>query len=224
MTTQEIAMVDDYKRDFKALYQKRARHYDFTTRLFYLLGFREWAYRKQAVAKLGLRPGQTVVDIGCGTGLNFSLFEEAIGAEGTILGVDMTPAMLDQARARVQTHAWSNVKLIQGDAAAYTFPSGVDAVFASFALTPIPEYEAVIAKAYAALRPGGRMTILELKRPQRIPEWILKPVRWLLKPFGVQPMHESFKPWLAMERQFGSIEIKEFYLGAVYIAVSKKAS
>lgn len=56
--------------ELKALDRKRSRWYDFTANLYYLLGFREWAYRKKAVAALNLKPGDTVVEIGCGTGLN----------------------------------------------------------------------------------------------------------------------------------------------------------
>ena len=55
------------------LYRKRARNYDFTANLYYLIGFREYAYRRMAVEALGLKRADTVVDIGCGTGLNFGL-------------------------------------------------------------------------------------------------------------------------------------------------------
>jgi hypothetical protein len=61
------------------LYRKRAPRYDWSAQLYYVLGFREWAYRKKAVRALRLRPGDTVVEIGCGTGLNFGLLQEAVG-------------------------------------------------------------------------------------------------------------------------------------------------
>lgn len=83
------------------LYRKRARRYNFTANLYYLAGFREWAYRQRAVEALNLQQGDTVVEIGCGTGLNFSLLHQAVGPTGRVIGVDLTDAMLAQARQRV---------------------------------------------------------------------------------------------------------------------------
>lgn len=54
--------------ELTALYRKRAKRYDWTANRYYLIGFREWAYRKKAVAALCLMRGDTVVEIGCGTG------------------------------------------------------------------------------------------------------------------------------------------------------------
>jgi ubiquinone/menaquinone biosynthesis C-methylase UbiE len=69
-----------------SIYRKRAKRYDWTNLLLYLIGFRHWAYRKHAVEALGLQKGDTVVDLGCGTGLNFSLLQEQIGPQGKIIG------------------------------------------------------------------------------------------------------------------------------------------
>ena len=80
------------------LYRRQAKHYDFVTQLYYLAGFRVWAYRKAAINALALRRGDTVVEFGCGTGLNFGLLEKEIGTEGRIIGVDLTDAMLSRAR------------------------------------------------------------------------------------------------------------------------------
>ncbi len=88
-------------------YRDRARHYDITGNLYYLLGFRVGAYRRQAIQALQLRPGDTVVDIGCGTGLNFPHLEHVIGPGGRIIGVDLTDAMLEEAKLRVEKHGIS---------------------------------------------------------------------------------------------------------------------
>jgi ubiquinone/menaquinone biosynthesis C-methylase UbiE len=56
-----------------SLYRKRAKRYDRSALLLYLAGFRHWAYRERAIQSLALNDGDTVVDLGCGTGLNFSL-------------------------------------------------------------------------------------------------------------------------------------------------------
>lgn len=145
------------------LYRRRAKRYDFTANLYYLLGFREWKYRKKAIAALALRPGDTVVELGCGTGLNFGLFESAIGPDGKIIGVDLTDAMLDGARARVTRGGWSNVKLAQRDAGQYEFPSRVNGIISTFALMLVPEFDDVIKRGAQAISPGRRLVVADLK-------------------------------------------------------------
>ena len=88
---------------------------------------------------LGLRAGDSVIDIACGTGLNFPLIEEAIGPEGRIVGVDLTDAMLAQAQDRIKANGWRNISLVQADAADFGFPAGVDAILSTYALTQVPD-------------------------------------------------------------------------------------
>lgn len=95
-----------------ALYRKRAKRYDWATLLLYLVGFRHRAYRKRAIHSLALRQGETVVELGCGTGLNFALLQKQISPGGRIIGVDLTDAMLDGVvaashRLAGQTSNWS---------------------------------------------------------------------------------------------------------------------
>lgn len=60
------------RTELVSLYRRRAARYDFTANLYYLVGFREWRYRERGVESLHLQQGDTVVEIGCGTGLNFT--------------------------------------------------------------------------------------------------------------------------------------------------------
>ena len=143
------------REEVLGVYRKRARRYDLTANVYYLLGFREWAYRKRAIAALGLRPGDTVVEIGCGTGLNFGLLEERIGPQGRLIGVDLTDAMLSRARERVRDKGWRNVELVECPAASFRFPPGIDGILSTFALTLEPEYDQVIERGAEALEPGG---------------------------------------------------------------------
>lgn len=95
------------KNQPKAIYYVWAKHYDFSLRLFNLIGFRYQQYRKEAVNRLNLKAGNTVVDLGCGTGLNFPLLEKQIGPEETtIIGVDLSESMLQQAQQRVSKAGW----------------------------------------------------------------------------------------------------------------------
>src|ERR1700741_4725388 len=82
-------------------YRKKAKHYDITSLLYPMPGYPHRAQRRRAVQALGLRAGDSVVDIACGTGLNFPLIEEAIGPGGRLIGVDLTDAMLGRAQDRI---------------------------------------------------------------------------------------------------------------------------
>jgi ubiquinone/menaquinone biosynthesis C-methylase UbiE len=127
-----------------SLHRKRAKWYDRDTLFLYLAGFRHWAYRKRAIQSLALNHGDTVVDLACGTGLNFFLLQQQAGPRGKITGVDLTDAMLDEAAGRVAAHGWSNVELVKLDVARYVFPASLDGILSTFALTLVPEFDDVI--------------------------------------------------------------------------------
>lgn len=206
------------KREIVQLYQKRSRWYDVTANLYYLIGFREWAYRKKAVAALNLQPGKTVVEIGCGTGLNFSLLQRAVGENGTIIGVDLTEAMLDAARQRCERNGWSNVELIHSDAADYEFPAGINGVISTFALTLSPDYDEVIRRSATALAPGGRCVIADLKLPTGLSGKLLPILLPFFRPFGVTADLAERRPWESLETHFDEATMREMYFGYIYIA------
>src|SRR6201996_6706835 len=137
-------------------YRKKAEHYDITSRLYPAPGYPQRPQRLRAVQALSLRPGDTVIDMACGTGLNCSLLQRAVGPGGRIVGVDLTDAMLAQAQDRIKANDWRNVTLVQADAAGFDFPAEVNAIMSTYALTQVPECAEVIAHGTAALGPGGR--------------------------------------------------------------------
>src|SRR5215210_333177 len=83
--------------------------------------------RRLVVKRLQLEPGETVLDVACGTGLAFGLLEAGIGAEGRVVGIDLSGDMLAVARARVQGAGWPNVTLIEASAEEAEIPFQVDA-------------------------------------------------------------------------------------------------
>lgn len=201
------------------LYRKRARRYDLTSRLYGLLGFRIGSCRERAVAALGLEPGDTVVEIGCGTGLNFSLLRTAVGAEGRIVGVDMTDAMLERARRRISDEGWRNVALVHSDAASYEFPQGVAGILSTFALTLVPEFDRVVQRGARALRAGGRWVLVDFKLPETAWEKALLPLLLpLSRPFGVTLDLAQRHPWESLACHLDRFEMEEHYLGFVYVA------
>ncbi|HKK27792.1 MAG TPA: methyltransferase domain-containing protein [Gemmatimonadota bacterium] len=211
------------KTELLTRYRKRAARYDLTANLYYLMGFREWAYRKRAVEALRLRPGDTVVEICCGTGLNLPLLRRAVGPEGRVIGVDMTDAMLEKALKRTAGRGWRNVELTLGDAAAYRFPERVDGILSTFALTLVPTYDRVIERGARALRDGGRWVVADLKLPGEGPARLLLPLLLLVsRPFGVTLDLGDRHPWESLGRHLRRSGLEEHYFGYAYVAWGEK--
>jgi ubiquinone/menaquinone biosynthesis C-methylase UbiE len=204
------------------LYQKRAENYDISANLYYLIGIREFAYRKKAVDALKLECGDTVVEIGCGTGLNFRLLRERVGSEGKIIGVDLTAEMLSAANKRIERQNWSNIELVQSDAAAYEFPDRTDGVISTFAITLIPEYDKIIKKGATALSPGKRLVILDFKMPDSWPMWLIKFFVTITRPFGVTLDLADRHPWESIEQCLDLAEFYTKYFGGIYITAGQK--
>ena len=214
-------MGDTGRDAVEALYRKRARNYDWTANLYYLIGYREWAYRRRAVAALHLGPGDTVVEMCCGTGLNFPLLQAAVGPAGRIIGVDLTDAMLDGARRRVERNGWTNVELVHSDAAGFEYPAGLAGILSTFALTMVPEYDRVIEGGAAALRPRGRWAVLDLTVPDRW-SWLSGLYLRLTRPFGASLEAARRRPWESLERYVGHVERQDFFLGFSYLVWAEK--
>jgi demethylmenaquinone methyltransferase/2-methoxy-6-polyprenyl-1,4-benzoquinol methylase len=209
------------KSEIRILYGRRARHYDLTANLYYLLGFREWRYRKRAVRSLQLAPGDTVVEIGCGTGLNFGLLRDAVGPNGRIVGVDMTEAMLAKALARIQQKGWQNIELVHSDVGSYDFPAGLSGILSTFALTLVPEYDDVIARGAKALAPGGRWVVADLKMPAGWSASLFPLLLPLFRPFGVSADLAARHLWESVCAHARWCEMHEYYFGYTYIVVGE---
>ncbi len=223
METENVSnLTTKSKGELVELYRRRAKHYDVTANLYYLLGFQELPYRQKAVKALHLQEGDLVVELCCGTGLNFRLLQQEVGRAGKIIGVDLTDAMLDKARERVKKNGWGNVELMHQDVAAYHLPESVDGVISTFALTLVPEYEEVIHRIHASLRLGGRFSLLDLKLPDG-PLRHLAPLGvFLTKPFGIEMKLAERHPWESMQKYFSKTSLEDLFGGFTYLAVGEK--
>ena len=210
------------KGEVADIYRKRAKNYDFTVRLYNLLGFRIDSYREEAIESLRLKPGNTVVDIACGTGANFLMLQERVGQNGKIIGVDFTDAMLAKARERVEKKQWRNVELVQSDAALYRFPAKVDGVISTFATIYMPEFDDVIRNGSRSLVGGGHMAILDFKLPNRRISR-LAPFAFIdTLPWGLSIEMASRHPWESMGRYLKGTRLAERYGGFVFVAVGER--
>ena len=221
-----MSQIDSTREHLITTYRKKARHYDLTSRLYPAPGYPQRAQRLRAVHALGLRPGDSVVDIACGTGLNFSLLEQAVGPHGRIVGVDLTDAMLAQARQRIERNGWSNISLVQADATEFDFPTEVDAILSTYALSQVPECGDVIAHGAAALSPGGRWVVLDLKAPDNAPRWLAQPGIALVRPFASIDEWIVRRPWeairAAMQDRLADLSWSELFFGTAFLAAGSR--
>jgi demethylmenaquinone methyltransferase/2-methoxy-6-polyprenyl-1,4-benzoquinol methylase len=168
-----------------------------------------------------------VVEIACGTGLNFPLIEEVIGPDGRIVGVDLTDAMLARAQERIEANRWSNVSLVQADAAGFDFPTEVDAILSTYALSQVPECTEVIAHGAAALSGGGRWVVLDLKLPANTPRWLARLGTAVGRPFGSIDEWIARRPWeairAAMEDTLADLSWTELVFGTSFLAAGSRA-
>jgi arsenite methyltransferase len=139
----------------RVLYQRHAVGYDASAR-------RTMPLRRRTIRLLRLKPGQTVLDVACGTGLSFGLLREGVGETGRIIGVDLSPQMLEQARARCEQEGWRNVTLIESAMESVAIPGPLDAILFNFTHDVIQSPRA-LERIFAAARPGARIAAAGMK-------------------------------------------------------------
>lgn len=202
---------------------RRFARYTLGARVYDALSL-EWpVYRPGRLAGidlLRLQPGDRVLDVGCGTGLNFPVLDAAVGPTGTIVGVDLSGQMLARAHARVQRHGWGNVCLIRADAgtcdlAGLFSDAAYDAVLATFALSVIGDGPAAWRSALAATRPGGRIAVVDLALPSG--RWsVLAPLARLACFTGGVDLNR--RPWRWVTRDLGDVERRSLRGGHIRVA------
>lgn len=139
------SIADFYER-WSDLYTSLSRHAPGVRRL-----------RRRTIDELELEATATVVDMGCGPGGNLGYIREEVGSSGTVIGIDVAPAMLERA-ARVDPRA----ALILGDGSRPPLRGPVDALLATFAVTLFDDPEVVIDEWWSLLGDGGRLGLLDL--------------------------------------------------------------
>lgn len=112
-----------------------------------------------AAAALGLRPGDRVLDAGCGTGRALAPLRSAVGPAGTVLGIDLTPAMLDRARARDKGREARGALLLGDVARLPVRDAALDAVFAAGLIAHLPEPARGLRELARVVRPGGVLAL-----------------------------------------------------------------
>ncbi len=143
-----------------AQYRRRANLYDRELALFEPI-------RTDAIERLRLRRGDTVLDVGCGTGLSFQRLHDRVGKGGRIVGIEQCPEMMAKAQGRVEENRWHNVELVCAPAATAKVRGLADAALFHFTHDVLRE-RAAIGNVLAHLKPGARVVASGL---QWAPAW-----------------------------------------------------
>lgn len=195
-----------------AHYRKRAAGYDLWTDAGQV-------YRRDTVQRLQLSQGEVVLDVGCGTGLNFAALEAQVGPGGRVIGLDLSTEMLAQAQARIQRHDWANVTLIGGAIEKAAIPVEADAALLC-GVHDVLRSPVALANVVDHVRPGGQIVAggakwVSWRRPN---SFAFNFYIWLMNRDYVTTFEGFAKPWSHLARLVSGIEVDEVFLGGGFIA------
>ncbi len=176
-------------------------------------------YRNETVRRLRLAAGDSVLDVGCGTGLNFAALEDLVRAQGEIVGIDISPEMLGRAQARIEQRRWRNIRLIQAAAEDFTIRSPVDGALLC-GVNDVLRSPVALANVIDQVRPGGQIVA---GGPKWVPWWqprslVVNFTVWLINQPYVTTFDGFARPWAHLAELLGRVELEEVFAGGGFIA------
>ena len=193
----------------KEKYRYRAKGYDASAR-------RTMGLRRRVVGMLGLNAGETVLDVACGTGLSIPLLAEAVGPAGRVIGVEVSPEMIRQARERVARGGLAQVTLIEASMEEAAFAGPLDAMLFNYTHDVLQSPRA-LRNIFSRARPGARVAVAGIKHP---PAWLF-PLR-LYRLAKARPYVTTFRgldqPWRMLGEYVADLAVQPVMLGTNYLA------
>ncbi|MFP8952982.1 class I SAM-dependent methyltransferase [Natrialbaceae archaeon A-arb3/5] len=178
--------------------------------------------RRTAIDYLDLDPGDRVLEIGCGPGVNFEQIASEIGDEGELIAVDYSPQMVEAARDRIEEHGWETVEVRRAEATSADLGPGFDAVVATLSMSVMPDARRAVENAYDALAEDGSLVVFDVRTVPRGPARIVNPLlgRLLAWYANWNPDGDVVE---AVQSVFDESEVVETYaLGVSYTLLARK--
>jgi len=200
------------------------RYYDKLSVLYDYIS--NWYYKKArnyAIKELQLKNGQTVLNVPCGTGVNFKYFNEYLNNTGLIIGIDLSSGMLDKAKQKIEKNGWTNVKIELNNATKIDQnwldyrdeQIIIDSVFCDLGLSGLPEWRNIIDNMISILKPNGRIVILDwyLEKPSLKGDF----GKWIGKGEVDRPIYQY------LETKVSNFKVDDsFNYGGVFVASGSK--
>jgi len=193
-----------------AQYRRRAGIYDLELAAFEPI-------RRRAIEWLAPQPGDTVFDVGCGTGLSLPLLRASVGARGRIVGIEQSPEMMVLARQRVRERGWRSVQLIEAPVETAPIQAVGDAALFHFTHDILRRPEA-LANVVAHLRPGARVVASGLKWAAPW-AWPVNLLVWPAARRSVTTLDGLGAPWTGLEALLGPMQVQPLLGGGAYVAL-----
>ena len=218
MTAEKQAPVIDVDRNRRE-YRRLARIYDLLAVPWLTSGV-----RREAVVQLRLKPGDTVMDLGCGTGLTLPFLLAAVGPSGRVVVADLSAEQLARAQSRAAEAGWQNVSFVEANAEELDLGDQFDGIVSSYT-HDIMTSPLAVERAVAHLKPGGRFVAIGFARPTGWRSPLNIPFVAFYRAFRVPVNWDaptSAQPWTHLEQALGPLKLKRRFLGIWYRAIGVK--
>lgn len=175
--------------------------------------------RHKAVASLGLKPGNRVVDAGCGPGGSFPYLVEAVGTSGEVTGIEISPEVAVNARNRIAARGWTNVNVVVGNCESLPLNGKYDAML-FFGAPDCFASPKALDNLLPHLKENGRIAIFSAKLTRRPSmAWLNELFRrnFARATFDSTPQLD-YDPWKLMEQRVGELEVHEYFGGIFFLA------
>lgn len=175
-------------------------------------------FRRRAIRHLELGKGDRVLDVGCGTGASFPHLVDAVGGQGEIVGIEISPAVAEVARRRIQINQWHNVKVVEGSAQDVKLDGLFDAVF-MFGANEIFTKEETLDNIFAYLKEDAQVAVMGAKIVEQGWRKTFNPLFRALTSKLMLPSTPSlnFKPWHLLEERMEGCHVEQYASGFMYM-------